>query len=301
VPSVNEARAVSVGLGLEVPSTTQRAARPHGHLGRVTGVDGTATTAGNVMPMPKRETGWSRHQYVRVAHRLDGSFSMAGGRHFMLRARGDDTDLPQFALQLTVDGADRRPTSRSSCARATITDGDVPQPAAQAPDPATVRVAAVVDAIDIGRTDGTRRRTRTFTLSGVQAGSHLFGPRQPRWTLKSVTVNGRDVIDTPISMQRPTPGDRGLHLHRSADRVDGTIAATATRRSPTTPCSPSPPTSSSGMQSRHIMTRGRTRAECCAAWRVTTTWWRSTRPAGRVVRTGNRGTAGARVSPPTAT
>jgi hypothetical protein len=122
--------------------------------------------------------------------------------------RSDDTDQPQFALQpLTVDGADLSNLTVILTPAATIT-GTVTflnTAGAQAPDPATVRVAApLVDGIGPGPNPTARvDRSGTFTLSGVQAGSHLFRAQgSPRgWTLTSVTVNGREVIDTPVELR----------------------------------------------------------------------------------------------------
>ena len=215
VPSVAEARAVSVGLSLEVPSIDFNVllVRTARISGRVTNPDGTATTAGNIVLIP--ETGgraWRGGAGATFASRIDwdGSFSMAGvapGR-YLLRARGDDTNEPQFALQpITADGTDLPNLTVILTPAATIT-GTVTflnTGGAQAPDPATVRVAVpLVDALDIGPNPTARvERSGAFTLSGVQAGSHLFRTQgSPRgWTLKSVTVSGREVIDTPIELR----------------------------------------------------------------------------------------------------
>lgn len=215
VPSVAEARAVAVGLSLEVPSIDFNVllVRTARISGRVTNPDGTATTAGNVVLVPESGARGGRGgNGSTFASRIewDGSFSMAGvapGR-YMLRARGDDTDQPQFTLQpLTIVGADLANLTVILTPAATIT-GTVTflnTGGTQAPDPATVRVAApLVDAVDIGPNPTARvERTGTFTLFGLQAGSHLFrtqgGPRG--WTLKSVTVNGREAIDTPTELR----------------------------------------------------------------------------------------------------
>lgn len=215
VPSVAEARAVSVGLSLEVPSLDFNVllVRTARISGRVTNPDGTATTAGNVVLIP--ETGGRAGRGgagSTFASRIDwdGSFSMAGvapGR-YLLRARGDDTDEPQFTLQpLTIDGTDLPNLTVILTPAATIT-GSVTflnTGGTQAPDPATVRVAApLVDTLDIGPNPTARvERSGTFTLSGVQAGLHLFRTQGSTrgWTLTSVTVNGREVIDTPIELR----------------------------------------------------------------------------------------------------
>ncbi len=216
VPSVAEARAVSVGLSIEVPSIDFNVllVRTARISGRVTNPDGTATTAGNIVLVPEStgRIGGRGGAGSTFASRIDwdGSFSMAGvapGR-YLLRARGDDTEQPQFALQpLTVDATDLSNLTVILTPAATVT-GTVTflsTGGAQAPDPATLRVAApLVDAVDIGPNPTARvDRAGTFTLSGVQAGSHLFRTQgSPRgWALKSVIVNGRDVIDSPVEVR----------------------------------------------------------------------------------------------------
>lgn len=270
VPSVNDARAVSVGLSLEVPSIDFNVllVRTARISGRVTNPDGTPTTAGNVVLVPESAGRAGRGGAGSTfASRVDwdGSFAMAGvapGR-YLLRARGDDTDQPQFALQpLTVDGADLANLTVILTPGATVT-GTVTflnTGGAQAPDPATVRVAApLVDAVDIGPNPTARvDRSGTFTLSGVQAGSHLFRTQgAPRgWTLKSVTLNGREVIDTPIEL-RSGQALTGV-IFTFTDRlteVNGTI--TDDRNTPVTDYTVLAfPTDEQlwNAQSRHIMT-----------------------------------------------
>lgn len=215
VPSASEARAVTVGLSVEVPTIdfSVLLVRTARISGRVTNPDGTATTAGNVALVPEAGgRGGRGGAGATFASRIDwdGAFAMAGvapGR-YVLRARGDDTEQPQFALQpLTVDGNDLQNLTIILAPAVTVT-GTVTFVNAggqQVPDPAGVRVAApLVGAIDLGPNPTARvERTGTFTLSGVQAGSHLFrtqgGPRG--WMLKSVTIGGREVIDTPIELR----------------------------------------------------------------------------------------------------
>jgi hypothetical protein len=215
VPSVNEARPVNLGLSLEVPSVDfgvllVRTARLSG---RVTNPDGTETTAGNVILVS--ETGGRLARGGgggTFASRIDwdGSFSMAGvapGR-YVLRARSDDTDEPQFAVQpITVDGSDLTNLTIVLSAAASIGGTVTFQnlQGQQPPDPSQVRVAApLVDGIDLGPNATARvDRSGTFTLGGVQAGMHLLRAQgNPRgWTLKSVMMNGRDVIDTPFELR----------------------------------------------------------------------------------------------------
>ena len=64
--------------------------------------------------------------------------------------------------------------------------------------------APLVDQINLGPNPTARvERTGTFKLGGIQAGTHLLRAQgNPRgWTLKSVTSNGRDIIDTPIELR----------------------------------------------------------------------------------------------------
>jgi hypothetical protein len=60
-----------------------------------------------------------------------------------------------------------------------------------------------------------------FTLSGVPAGTHLVrsNGNLRGWTLKSVTVAGRDVTDTPIEVRSGTDAvERGDRVHRQDQR-----------------------------------------------------------------------------------
>jgi len=215
VPSVAEARAVSVGLSMEVPSVdfgvllvrTVRVA------GRVTNPDGTPTTSGNIALLPETGAGGGRGPGAgATSSRIDwdGSFSMASvppGR-YVLRARGEDTIDPQFAVQpITIGEVDQSNLTVILSPAATIS-GTVTFQNTQGqstPDPGQVRVAApLVNTIDFGPNPTTRvERSGTFTLSGVQAGAHFFRAQgNPRgWMLKSVMVNGRDTIDSPIELR----------------------------------------------------------------------------------------------------
>ena len=212
VPSVNDARSVSVGLSVEVASIDfsvllVRTSRVAGH---VVNPDGTPTTAGNVILMPEGGARTGRNGTFASRIEWDGEFSMAGvspGR-YLLRARSDDTVEPQFALQpLTVSESDLPDLTVILAAAASISGNVVFQNSQgqQVPDPATVRVAApLVDQIDIGPNPTARvEQAGSFKLGGIQAGTHLLRTQgSPRgWMLKSVTSNGRDIIDTPIELR----------------------------------------------------------------------------------------------------
>ena len=215
VPTVAEARAVTLGLSVEVPSVDfnvllVRTARV---AGRVTNPDGTPTTSGNIVLMPESGglpgrgpasgTSSSRIDW-------DGSFSMASvppGR-YLLRARGDDTEEPQFAVQPITIGETDLSNLTVILSPAASVSGTVTFQSSQGqstPDPGQIRVAApLVNAVDIGPNPTTRvGRDGTFTLQGVQAGAHLFRTQgnQRGWMLKSVTTSGRETIDTPLDLR----------------------------------------------------------------------------------------------------
>lgn len=215
VPSVNEARGVSVGLSVEVPSIDfgvllVRTARVSG---RVTNPDGTPTTAGNISLIPEAGGRAGRGGLAGTfASRIDwdGSFLMAGvapGR-YVLRARSDDTVEPQFAVQpITIAEMDLTNLTVVLSPAASVS-GTVTFQATQGqqvPNPNSVRVAApLVDTQDMGPNPTARvENTGTFSLQGIQAGLHLFRTQSaPRgWTLKSVLLNGRDIVDTPLELR----------------------------------------------------------------------------------------------------
>ena len=213
VPAAAEARPVTVGLSAEVPSIDFQLllVRTVRVAGRVTNPDGSDTTAGNVTLIP--ETGGRAGRGAGgFGSRInwDGAFSMANvppGR-YILRARGDDTVEPQFAMQpITVGEADLSNLTVILAPAASIS-GTVAFKAAQGqqvPDPTTVRVGAPqVDDITLGPNPVARvERTGAFTLSGLQVGSHLVRPQglPRRWVLESVSLNGRDITDTPIELR----------------------------------------------------------------------------------------------------
>jgi Carboxypeptidase regulatory-like domain len=73
------------------------------------------------------------------------------------------------------------------------------------PDVNQVRIAAPpVDFANVGPNPVARvNRDGTFTLDGVSAGSHWIRTQGGLrgWTLKSVTLSGRDIIDTPLDVR----------------------------------------------------------------------------------------------------
>ena len=76
---------------------------------------------------------------------------------------------------------------------------------AQLPDMTQVRIVApAIDFVNVGPNPNARvDRDGAFTIDGVSAGQHWIRAQGSLrgWTLKSVLVNARDVIDTPIEVR----------------------------------------------------------------------------------------------------
>jgi Carboxypeptidase regulatory-like domain len=215
VGSVNEARPIAVGLSQEVLDVDfnlqlVRTSRVSGH---VANPDGTPTTSGNVNLTAEGASGGGRGQIgINYSGRIewDGNFSIGNvppGR-YVLRARGDDTELPQYAMQpLSVTGgeiADLPVTlmpGASLSGSVTFLPGQSPVPG----DLTQVRITApAVDESGLGPNPNVRvDKEGRFTLDGVPAGAHLIRPNGGLrgWALKSVTVEGREVTDTPIDLK----------------------------------------------------------------------------------------------------
>jgi hypothetical protein len=214
VSSVEEARAVTVGLSAEVLDVNfgLLLVRTGRVSGRMTKADGTPSTRGNLSLMPDSTVGgrggFGRMLGARV--QWDGSFSIANvppGR-YVIRARGDDTDPPQFATQpVVVADGDVNDLAVVLAPGASLS-GTVTFQSTQSPtipDVNQVRIAAPpIDFANVGPNPTARvNRDGTFTLDGVSAGAHWIRTQGAvrGWTLKSVTVSGRDIIDTPLEVR----------------------------------------------------------------------------------------------------
>jgi hypothetical protein len=210
VPSVNEARPVSLGLSQEILDINfsmllVRAARVSGH---VLNLDGTPATSGNV------NLAADTANAVRVGPNLgariqgDGAFSIPNvppGR-YVLRARGD-REAAQYALQpITVAGQDLDALTVILSAGGTISGTVSFQPGmTQPPDVTQVRITAPsTDQGSLGPQPNVRLgKDGRFSLSGVPAGSHLIRPNGNvrGWALKSVSIGGREMTDTPVVLR----------------------------------------------------------------------------------------------------
>jgi hypothetical protein len=214
VTAVNEAHPVTVGVSQEVLDINfglqlVRTSRVSGH---VANPDGTATSAGTVNLTPEGQAGRGGQIGANYGGRIqwDGAFTIASvppGR-YTLRARGDDDDPPQYAVQpVTLTGVDIDDMTVVVSSGATLTGTITFQPGkTTVPDLAQVRVTAPsTDQSAFGGPQPTARvdKDGRFSLAGVPAGPHLIRPSGGTrgWNLKSVTIDGRDVTDTPVELR----------------------------------------------------------------------------------------------------
>jgi hypothetical protein len=140
--------------------------------------------------------------------RWDGVFSIANvppGR-YTLRARGTDDVAPQYGVTpITVAGDNLAEVAVVVSPGATMT-GVVSFQGSQTaapPDPTQVRVTAQATDPSFGATVNARAdKDGRFTLSGIPLGSMWIRAQAPRgWTLKSVVVDNRETIDTPLDLR----------------------------------------------------------------------------------------------------
>ncbi len=234
--SVNEARPITVGVSQEVGeiNVALQLVRTARIAGRVTNPDGTPTTAGNVNLMPDGATGRGGQIGANYGGRIqwDGAFTIASvppGR-YLLRARGEDTETPQFAaLPVSVNGSDMDDVVVVLSAGATITGTVTFLPgAAQTPDITNIRIGApATDQGNFGPQPNARvAKDGTFTLQGVSVGPHLIRPsgNMRGWSLKSVAVNGRDVTDTPLDLRAgQTLSNVAIVFTDAVTEINGTI------------------------------------------------------------------------------
>ncbi|HEY1913510.1 MAG TPA: carboxypeptidase regulatory-like domain-containing protein [Vicinamibacterales bacterium] len=213
VPSIADAKPVTVALGAETLDINfgMQLVRMARLSGRIENPDGTPVTGGNVNLTA--DTSASRGNQIGMSFggRIDwdGSFAINGvpPGHFTLRARGNDSDEPQFASQpVTVNGDDLSGITVVLSGGATVSGTVTFQTGSTStPDLSQFRISAPpVDQGSFGPQPNARvDKDGHFTLEGVPAGGHLFrsGGNTRGFILKSVTVNGRNVTDTPVELR----------------------------------------------------------------------------------------------------
>ncbi len=213
VPSVAEAKPVNVGLSQEVLdiSFNMQLVRVSRISGIVSNPDGTPVTSGNVNLMSDTGGGRGNQIGMNFGGRIqwDGAFTIgnvAPGR-YILRARGDDSEVPQFAAQpISVTGDDLSDVIVTLSAGATISGTVSFLPGGSpAPDYTQFRITAPsTDQSEFGPQSNARvDKDGHFSISGVSAGAHLIRPSNGSrtWILKSVTVGDRDVTDAPFPVR----------------------------------------------------------------------------------------------------
>src|SRR5919197_782154 len=183
VAAIAGAKPITVGLSQEMLDINfgmqlVRAARI---TGTVTSPDGTPTTSGNVNLITDGTS--ARGQVgANFGSRIDwdGSFTIANvppGR-YVLRARGTDTEVPQFAAQpLAINGQDVDDVTvvLVPAARLTGTVSFLPG-STPAPEITNVRITApATDQDSFGpQQNASVDKDGRFTLDGVAAGNHLI-------------------------------------------------------------------------------------------------------------------------------
>jgi hypothetical protein len=268
VPSVNEAKPVTVGLSQEVLdiSFSMQLVRVSRISGLVSNPDGTPVTSGNVNLMTDAGGGRGNQIGMNFGGRIqwDGSFSIsnvAPGR-YILRARGDDSETPQFAAQpISVTGDDLSDVTVVLSPGATISGTVTFLPGSSpAPDYTQFRITApATDQSDVGPQSNARvDKDGHFTISGVSAGAHLIRPSNGSrtWVLQSVKVGDRDVTDAPFQVRSgENLGNVAVVFTDKQSEINGTLTTENGTPVPEFTVLAFPTDSSLWRpQSRHIMT-----------------------------------------------
>jgi Carboxypeptidase regulatory-like domain len=212
VESVSQARPVTVGLSAQALDIdfgvllvqTSRV------TGRVISSEGEPVSTGNIALFPEGQQTGRQGAGAGFTARIqwDGGFAITNvppGR-YILRARGDDWEVPQFALMpVTVSGPEVSGLNVMLAPGGTIS-GSLTFERSQlvAPDPTQFRVTAPsADGGALGPQQNVRvGQDGRFSLEGVPVGTHWIRTQTPRgWMLKSVTFDGRDVTDIAVDVR----------------------------------------------------------------------------------------------------
>jgi hypothetical protein len=237
VGSINESRPVTVAVGQELLDVNFNLllVRTAQVTGAVTSADGSVTYSGQVSLSPETGVGvGGRGQPgVNFNSRInwEGRFSIGNvppGR-YLLRARGTDTDPPLFSVQpLTVASGDVTDIPVILFPGASIS-GTVSFEGSNPPDMSRVRVTApsAETSGSLGPNPNARvDKDGNFTLDGVSAGSHWIrsAGQLNGWSLKSVLVTGREIVDTPTELRSGQAlGNVSLVFTNKQQEINGTV------------------------------------------------------------------------------
>jgi hypothetical protein len=234
VTSIADAQPVTLGLSQTATDIDFGLQLVHvAHVsGRVTHPDGTPTWNGNVSLVLDTTVGQGGGFGMNYGSRIqyDGTFEISNvppGR-YTLQARGNDGDTPQFASQALTVGSTDVEVSVLLGNSATITGTIVfPPSQTELPDFSNMRVSAPsTDNLIGGQAQGRVDKDGKFTITGVQAGTHLIRPggQLRGWTLRAVTIDGRDVTDTAVELRAGQRLERvELALTDKVSEIDGTL------------------------------------------------------------------------------
>jgi protocatechuate 3,4-dioxygenase beta subunit len=237
VTAMNDAKPIPVGLSQEVLDINfgmqlVRMSRISGHINYP---DGTPVTAGNVNVTADTSTlGRGNQIGVNFGGRInwDGAFAINNvppGR-YLLRARGDDNETPQFAAQpISLNGEDLPDLTVIVSGGATLTGTVTFQGGSSAPDVSQFRISApATDQSGFGPQPNARPdKDGHFTLQGVPSGAHLIrsAGNARGYTLKSVTIGGREITDTPIEVRAgETVSGIAMVFTDQVTEINGTVA-----------------------------------------------------------------------------
>lgn len=206
VSSLSDAKAVVVGISQELLDLNfamqlVRMSRVEGH---VANPDGSPATGGSVNLAVDVSGGRGNQigQNFGAQIQWDGAFELPAvppGR-YTLRARSDDTGEALYAASpLSVSDVEMDDLTVFLQKGAAIS-GTVTFLGGSSPPDVRI-VAPATDQSTFGPlARGNVERDGTFTITGVSPGTHLIrlGGGLRGWTLKSVTVDGKDQTDTPF-------------------------------------------------------------------------------------------------------
>ena len=235
-PSVEEAKPVAVGLGQELLDINfnLQLVRTARVSGIVANPGGEPATSGNVSLIAENAAARGGQIGMRYGGRIDwdGSFEMVNvppGR-YILRASSDDTGIMQFASQPLAVGAVDLSGLRVMLLPGGSVSGTLAFPATKSPVPDVTQIRIAAPSLDAGVPgQGAARvdREGRFQLDALAAGPHLIRPQGPLrgWTLKSVTIDGRDVTDEPLDIRTGQQiANVAVTFTDLQTEIDGTVA-----------------------------------------------------------------------------